>query len=92
MPSNIENIHAFAEDYMKIIEFNSKNNLNLLSLGKYGTYKSNLLKAQDSLCHICQLTITPEHITMGAVHIFHLKPIFKKGLRNKMENMKIVHS
>jgi 5-methylcytosine-specific restriction endonuclease McrA len=44
------------------------------------------MKAQNSTCTICHLTITEEHFSLGAIHIHHIVPIFKKGARNKLES------
>jgi hypothetical protein len=40
IPKEHMKIHAFSDKYMKLVEFNSKNNL--LSLGKYASYKDKL--------------------------------------------------
>jgi 5-methylcytosine-specific restriction endonuclease McrA len=90
IPKQLTNIHAFSRDYMKLIDFNTKNNL--LARGKSSSYKDKLLRYQNGLCDICKLTITEEHFVSGAIHIHHVKPIFKGGSRSSLSNMKVVHS
>ena len=51
IPKKINSIHAYSEDYMKLVDFQAT--LNLKAAGPYGTLKDKLLKRQKNMCEVC---------------------------------------
>jgi len=90
VPKEITHIHAFSPKYKLLILFNSKNTL--LAAGKNSTYKYKLLKMQNSICDVCKLTITEEQLLSASTHIHHVVPVFRKGSRDFLSNMMLLHS
>jgi RNA-directed DNA polymerase len=90
MSSKLIKIHAFHEEYMKLIEFANKNNL--LAQGKYSSFKEKLLKKQENECTICHSVISLYHFSQGSVHIHHTVPVHRKGAKADIRNMQLVHS
>jgi hypothetical protein len=90
IPKKLESIHAFHEEYGKLIDFQAT--LNIKSLSQYNPRKGKLLKKQNSMCSICNQIISLDQIANGTIHIHHIAPIFKGGSRSKIENMQLVHS
>lgn len=89
LPKKLLDIHAYSEDYMKVVDFNTT--LNLKALGTNTGFKDRLLKKQNNLCPQCQKPLIElEH--SGGLHIHHLNPIYKGGSRNNIKNMVLLHS
>lgn len=84
IPKNLLNIHAFHKDYLKILEYKSKTNL--LSIGKYESYKSKLFKKQNGVCAVCKKIISIED-----ANIHHIIPISEGGNASRLTNMILIH-
>lgn len=88
--TEIKKIHGYHEDIQKIIEWNL--NANFKSLGEFASFKQKLLVKQKGLCTQCNKLITTFDIDNNRVHLHHIKLISKKGSRNNITNMNLVHS
>lgn len=91
IPHNLIHIHAYHNDYMKIVEYNT--NVNFKALGVNAPFKQKLLIRQNNLCPVCQSTLTESSVGWtNVLHIHHINPIAKGGARNKLDNLILVHS
>lgn len=60
IPQNLIHIHAYHNDYMKIVEYNT--NVNFKALGVNAPFKQKLLIRQNNLCPVCQSTLTESSV------------------------------
>jgi RNA-directed DNA polymerase len=94
IPKNLEHVHAYHPDYMKLIDFNA--NVNLKTMGTNSSFREKLLKKQNHLCDHCGLLlhssiIDSEQYLGENLHIHHKVPINKGGATNKIKNMALIH-
>jgi hypothetical protein len=92
LPKNIQQIHGYHPNYMKLATFNT--NLKVKSAGLNSSLKERLLKRQNDLCSYCHETLSDFENLYGTnmLHIHHIKPIFKGGSRDDISNMELLHS
>jgi RNA-directed DNA polymerase len=92
LPKNIQQIHGYHPNYMKLATFNT--NLKFKSAGLNSSLKERLLKRQNDLCSYCHETLSDFESLYGTnmLHIHHIKPIFKGGSRDDISNMELLHS
>jgi RNA-directed DNA polymerase len=91
LPKKLLNIHGYHSDYMCLLTFST--NLKFKSAGVDSSFKQRLLAKQNNLCVHCEEPlITSDSLYNDAIHIHHIKPIYKGGSRNSITNMVIVHS
>ena len=92
LPKNIQQIHGYHPNYMKLVTFNT--NLKLKSAGLNSSFKERLLKKQNNLCSYCNESLSESESVYGTnmLHIHHIEPIFKGGSRNDISNMELLHS
>jgi RNA-directed DNA polymerase len=90
IPNEIIQIHGFDKDYKKLIDF--KTSLNLKASGIHSTLKDRLMIRQSGKCLECNNPITPKDIQDGSIHIHHIIPISKRGSRNNITNLVLLHS
>ena len=92
LPKNIQQIHGYHSNYMKLVTFNT--NLKFKSAGLNSSLKERLLKRQNNLCSYCHESLSESESLYGTnmLHIHHIKPIFKGGSRDNISNMELLHS
>lgn len=92
LPKNIQQIHGYHPNYMKLATFNT--NLKFKSAGLNSSLKERLLKRQNDLCSYCHKSLSDSESLYGTnmLHIHHIKPIFKGGSRDDISNMELLHS
>ena len=91
LPKNLLNIHGYSPDYMRLITFSI--NLKFKSAGVGLSFKQRLLVKQNNLCPHCgEPFILSDSFYGDAVHIHHIKPIYKGGSSNSTTNMVLLHS
>jgi len=94
IPKNIEHVHAYHPDYIKLLDFNA--NVNLKAMGIFSPFRDKLLKKQNFLCDHCGRSLHSFEIDsdqyMGEnLNIHHINPIYKGGATNKINNMALIH-
>ena len=91
MPKNLLTVHGYHPDYMKLLTFST--NLKFKSAGVDLSFKQRLLAKQNNLCFHCgEPLITSNGFYGDAIHIHHIKPIYKGGSSNNIGNMVALHS
>ena len=92
LPKNLQSIHGYHQNYMKLATFNA--NLKFKSAGLNSSFKQRLLKRQNDLCPYCHESLSDSESLYGSnmLHIHHIKPIFKGGSRDDISNMELLHS
>ena len=92
LPKNLQPIHGYHPNYMKLVTFNT--NLKFKSAGLNSSFKQCLLKRQNDLCPYCYESLSESEGLYGTnpLHIHHIKPIFKGGSRDDISNMELLHS
>ena len=76
---------------MKLLTFST--NLKFKSAGVDLSFKQRLLAKQNNLCFHCgEPLITSNGFYGDAIHIHHIKPIYKGGSSNNIGNMVALHS
>ena len=92
LPKNLQQIHGYHPNYMKLVKFNI--NLKFKSAGLNPSFKQCLLKRQKDLCPYCYESLSESEGLYGinSLHIHYIKPIFGKGSRNDISNMELLHS
>lgn len=86
----VAQISAYDKDYMKLVE--TQTNISFLAHSDYAPFKDKLLKKQKGLCAKCTLPITPELADEGNIHLHHIKPVARRGSRNDVANLQLLHT
>jgi len=60
IPKNIEHVHAYHPDYIKLLDFNA--NVNLKAMGINSSFRDKLLKKQNYICDHCGLSLYSDRI------------------------------
>ncbi len=90
IPKPLIDIHAFAEDYMKLVTWCI--NVNIKALGINNTRKQRLLKQQNGLCAVCGKVLEESNFLKSQLHIHHINPIFRGGSAADVKNMILLHA
>lgn len=91
LPKKLLNIHGYHPNYMDLVTFST--NLKFKSAGVGLSFKQRLLAKQNNLCTHCgEPLILSGSLYGDAIHIHHIKPIYKGGSRNSITNMVLLHS
>jgi RNA-directed DNA polymerase len=90
IPDEINNIHAYNKDYLKLVEFQTQTNF--LMLGKEESFKGRLFKSQKGICVICNKPlIIDSYLKFGNLHLDHIQPFSKTGSNTSMKNFRLIH-
>ena len=92
IPKELELVHAYHPDYMKVIDFNTK--LSMENLKANPTTKAKLLIKQKGLCGICGNTLLNEAGVFEFDHTTYIHQIqtrSKGGGISSMTNLMLIH-
>ena len=93
IPKEIELVHAYNPDFMKILDFNIK--ISLENLKANPTNKVKLLIKQKGLCGMCGMTLLNESGEFehdGTTNIHHLEARSKGGSKSNINNLVLTHT
>ena len=92
IPRELEMVHAYHQDFQKLIEHNTKLNIENLKMNKTNKYR--LFVRQKGKCGMCGLTLMDDRGEFnyeGSIHLHHKVPRGKGGAKGDLSNITLVH-
>jgi 5-methylcytosine-specific restriction endonuclease McrA len=93
IPAKLKNIHAYSQNRLELIEFNTESKIK--NLPKYHNLKEKLYSKQKGVCPECHKPLdiyetseTKEH----QVEIHHIVQISQGGSKTKISNLMLMHT
>lgn len=93
IPKELELVHAYHSDFMKILDFNTK--VSLENLKSNPTTKVKLLIKQKGMCGMCGMTLLNESGEFehdGTTNIHHKQARSKGGSKSGITNLMLTHT